>query len=96
MPTCILGKMVNTEIRKKSLMNTYQNYKSDVFNRFVKLVSTGQLDILNLEELAKSAPDKLKKIAKEIGVHTKKKSSTVLLEELNSLAKVFLAGQGMF
>ena len=77
-------------------MNTYQNYKSDVFNRFVKLVSTGQLDILNLEDLAKSAPDKLKKIAKEIGVRTKKKSSTVLLEELNSLAKVFLAGQGMF
>lgn len=95
MPSCLLGKMENTEIRKKSLMNCYHKYTSDVFTRFVKVVSTGQLNILGIEDLAKSSPDKLKQIAKGIGIRVKKKSNAVLVEELNSLAKVFLAGQGI-
>ena len=57
----------------------------------IDMVSSKQLDILGLDNLN---PSEMKNIAKKIGISVSKKSNTVLLEELKSLAKVFLAGQG--
>ena len=91
MADCILGTMTNTEGRKKTLMNTNQKYSKDVLANFLKMVSNKRIDILGLDKLDSS---QLKKISSEIGIKTSKKSNTVLLEELKSLARIFLAGQG--
>lgn len=91
MADCILGTMTNTEGRKKTLMNTNQKYNKDVLANFLKMVSNKRIDILGLDKLDSS---QLKKISSEIGIKTSKKSNTVLLEELKSLARIFLAGQG--
>ena len=87
MPNGLVGKMINTESSKKSIMN-----KSSVFTNFVKMISTDQLNILAIDEMAMKNPQHLRKIAKEIGIKVKDKSNVVLAEEMTALAKTFLAG----
>ena len=91
MADCLVGTMTNTERNKKSLMNVTKKYKKNVLANLIDMVSSKQLDILGLDNLN---PSEMKNIAKKIGISVSKKSNTVLLEELKSLAKVFLAGQG--
>ena len=94
MPNGLVGKMINTESSKKSIMNNVHHYKSSVFTNFVKMISTDQLNILAIDEMAMKNPQHLRKIAKEIGIKVKDKSNVVLAEEMTALAKTFLAGQG--
>ena len=94
MPDCLLGKMTNTESGKKSLMNSYKSYKEDVLAKLIEMVSEKRLDLLHLDELAKG--DRLKEVAREIGIPVSKKSKTVLLEEVKAVARIFLAGQGFY
>ena len=94
MPNCLVGKMINTERSKKSIMNRFQQYKSNIFTNFVKLVSNDCLNILAIDDLAKENPQYLRTIAKEIGIKVKGKSNVIIAEEIMALARVFLAGQG--
>ena len=94
MPNCLVGKMINTERSKKSIMNRFQQYKSNIFTNFVKLVSNDRLNILAIDDLAKENPQYLRTIAKEIGIKVKGKSNVIIAEEIMALARVFLAGQG--
>ena len=94
MPNGLVGKMINTESSKKSIMNNVHHYKSSVFTNFVKMISTDQLNILAIDEMAMKNPQHLRKIAKEIGIKVKDKLNVVLAEEMTALAKTFLAGQG--
>ena len=96
MPDCLLGVMTNTESGKKSLMNSYKTYKADVLANLVKIVYEKRLNVLSLDELAKATGDRIKNVAKELGMSTAKKSKTVLLEEIKAVARIFLAGQGNY
>ena len=75
-------------------MNRFQQYKSNIFTNFVKLVSNDRLNILAIDDLAKENPQYLRTIAKEIGIKVKGKSNVIIAEEIMALARVFLAGQG--
>ena len=88
MPSSLVGKMVNTDCDKKSLFNKELNYTTDVLG---KLVAEKKLDVLNIDKLEGKH---LKQVAKEIGLATSKKSDIFLQEEVKSLARLFLAGQG--
>ena len=94
MPECLVGEMTNTDCEKKSLLNSYKTYKTDVLAKLVKMVSEKRLDVLGLDKLAKEEGDGLKNVAKEVGIPTSKKSKTVILEEVKAVARIFLAGQG--
>ena len=93
MPDCLIGKMTNTERKKKSLMNVQKKYSSDVLSKLMTVISSKRLDILGLDALDTS---QLKNVAKEIGIGISKKSHTALLEEVKALTKIFLAGQGNY
>ena len=74
MPNGLVGKMINTESSKKSIMNNVHHYKSSVFTNFVKMISTDQLNILAIDgmsllgfgprtiEVANTVAEKLKSI----------------------------------
>ena len=84
--------MTNTDSDKNSLMNVDKKYRTNVLENLARLVSEKKVDILNLDNLDKEA---LKNLAREIGLTTSKKSQTFLLTEIKSVARVFLAGEGM-
>ena len=90
-PDCLLGTMVNTDSQKKTLFNRVKKYKEDVLANLLKMVSEKRLDVLNLDKLDTEG---VKKVAKELGMPISKKSRTFLLEEIKSVARIFLAGQG--
>ena len=91
MPSSLVGKMVNTDCDKKSLFNKELNYTTDVLGKLVDMVAEKKLDVLNIDKLEGKH---LKQVAKEIGLATSKKSDIFLQEEVKSLARLFLAGQG--
>ena len=84
--------MTNTDSDKNSLMNVDKKYRTNVLENLARLVSEKKVDILNLDNLDKEA---LKNLAREIGLTTSKKSQMFLLTEIKSVARVFLAGEGM-
>jgi len=62
--------------------------------RLSKLIQSGKLDIVNIDALSAS---ELRKIGRELKLkELSKKSNIALLEELKTIVKVFVAGQGIY
>ena len=88
----LLGKQVNNDNEKMSLLDKTVNYKPEIFEKFIEMVDDGKIDILGIDKMGKKAT---LSIAKGIGLEVTDKTSLVVLKnEIKNMALHVLAGQG--
>ena len=89
-----MKKQVNNDATKKTLIYKPKNCNAKTMAGLTKLISNGRLDILNIDALSSSD---LKKIGRKLKLKDISKMSNVALrEEIKTVVKVFVSGQGVF
>ena len=89
-----MKKQVNNDVSKKTLIDKPRHCNATTMAGLSKLILSGRLDIMNIDALPAS---ELKKIGRELKLKKlSKKSNIALLEELKTIIKVFVAGQGNY
>lgn len=90
----LMKKQVNNDVSKKTLIDKPRHCNATTMARLSKLIQSGKLDIVNIDALSAS---ELRKIGRELKLkELSKKSNIALLEELKTIVKVFVAGQGIY
>ena len=87
---CLIGKQVNNDISKQTLMEKEFTYDEDAFSNFLTLVDSQKLKISSIQHL--TLPE-LISYAKELGIYSAKKTGELIKIDLINLSKIFLAGQ---
>ena len=87
----MLGKQVNNDVKKESLLDKNIVYKPDTFTKFSEMIDAGAIDVLAIEDMTKT---ELVTIGKEVGLAVADKSAVVLRNEFKNMTKHVLAGQG--
>ena len=90
MAPCLMGKKVNNEILKKTIMEKQFTYTDETIQNFQELVDKKEIRISGIKDLN----------VKELGVvgaklkllHDKKKGEMIKIDLIN-LSKIFLGGQ---
>ena len=91
MPKSLLGKQVNSDVDKKSLLDKTIVYDSVTFTKFTEMIDSG-FDILSIDNL--NAED-LKILGRKISLkNIGQKSGEMIRNELKNMSKHLLAGQG--
>ena len=88
----VIGKQVNNESKKKTLMEKSFEYQDDTLAAFIDMVDKRQLKINHIQDI----PTKqLNEFSKQLGIYNKDKTGEMLRADLINLSKIFLAGQGI-
>ena len=89
----LLGKQVNNENKKKTLMEKTFEYEEETLATFISLVDNKELKINSIAEITVA---KLKDLAQQLGIYHKDKTGEIIRTDLINLSKIFLAGQVVF
>ena len=90
----LMKKQVNNDASKKTLIDKPKYCNAKTMAGLTKLIANGGLDILNIDALSSSD---LKKIGRKLKLKDISKMSNVALrEEIKTVVKVFVSGQGVF
>jgi len=92
MPPKLMGRKVNSESSKKTIMEKEYSYSEETLLKFQELVEKGSLKIGRLGDLTKKELDAL---GATLGLASKKKSGEFLKLDLINLSNIFLGGQGV-
>ena len=93
MPPKLMGRKVNSESSKKTIMEKEYSYSEETLLKFQELVEKGSLKIGRLGDLTKKELDAL---GATLGLASKKKSGEFLKLDLINLSNIFLGGQVIF
>jgi hypothetical protein len=90
----LIAKQVNNDVKKDSLMDKSIQHSAETFREFVKMVDNKEINVTRLGTLKLQD---LKVIGKSLKFkNVSDKSGEMLRQELQHLAKVFIAGQVRF
>ena len=90
MAPSLVGKQVNRDVDKKSLLDKEIEYNKDAYKTFCKLIQEKKINILNIHKMTLA---ELKSIMNELDVPIGERNATLLRTELENMAKIFMAGQ---
>ena len=86
----IIGKQVNNEIKKKTLMEKTFEYKNETLETFISLVDNKEIKINGISDIQLN---NLKDLSKQLGIYHKDKTGEIMRTDLINLSKIFLGGQ---
>ena len=86
----IIGKQVNNENKKKTLMEKTFEYKNETLETFISLVDNKEIKINGISDIQLN---KLKDLSKQLGIYHKDKTGEIMRTDLINLSKIFLGGQ---
>ena len=87
----LLGKQINNDFQKKSLLDKEIKYKQETFIEFHRFIENRELNILSVSTM--NVPE-LKEWARKLKLeNVADKSGELLRKEVTNLVKVFVAGQ---
>ena len=89
-PPTLLGKQINTEQSKKTLMEKEFEYTDETLGVFMELVEKKEIRVNRIHDMKSQ---ELKDLAIKLGIHDPKKSSELLKIDLTNIAKIFIGGQ---
>ena len=87
---CTLGKQVNNEAKKKTLMEKSFTYEKSTLDMFMKLVDNNEVILNRIPELKTK---ELTRLNKKLGIFTDKKTGELMRIDLLNLSKILLGGQ---
>lgn len=79
MAPCLIGKQVNSDVEKKSLIDKTIEYKKETFSNFHRLVQEKKINILSIHKMTYV---ELKQIMDELDVPVGDRNATLLRSEL--------------
>ena len=91
-PPSVIGKQVNNEYKKKTLMEKSFEYTEETLATFIQLIDEKKLKINKIQNL--SSQD-LRDLSVQLGIYHKDKTGEIIRTDLLNLSKIFLAGQGV-
>ena len=86
----IIGKQVNNENKKKTLMEKTFEYKNETLETFISLVDNKEIKINGISDIQLN---NLKDLSKQLGIYHKDKTGEIMRTDLINLSKIFLGGQ---
>jgi hypothetical protein len=86
----IIGKQVNNENKKKTLMEKTFEYKNKTLETFISLVDNKEIKINGISDIQLN---NLKDLSKQLGIYHKDKTGEIMRTDLINLSKIFLGGQ---
>ena len=89
-PPVLLGKQINSERLKKTIMEKEFSYSDETLETFMDLVESKEIKINSIYDM--KAPQ-LKQLSEKLGISHPKKSTEILKIDLTNLAKIFIGGQ---
>ena len=89
----LIGKQVNHEQMKKTLMEKIFEYEEETLKTFITLVDNKELKINSIADIPIPS---LKNFTRQLGIYHADKTGAIMRTDLNNLAKIFLAGQVLF
>ena len=90
MAPCLLGKKVNSETFKKTIMEKQFTYKDETIQSFQELVENKELKINGIKDLSGK---EIEDFGAKLGLSHDKKSAEVVKIDLINLCNIFLGGQ---
>ena len=91
MPSSLMAKQINSDVKKDSLLDKTIQHSSETFREFVKMVDDREINVTKLGSLKLADLKEIGRLLKFKNVGDK--SGQMLRQELQHLAKTFIAGQ---
>ena len=86
----LIGKQVNTEVSKKTLLEKQFSYKEDTLAEFQGLVNK---KVFKISSIGHMNGQEIRNFAKQVGIDSSKKSIEILKTDFNNLSGILLGGQ---
>ena len=93
MPPCLLGKKVNSEKLKKTIMEKEFSFEDETIMKFQQLVEKKVIKINSIKDLTVK---QLEAFGAQLGILGQKKSGEMLKVDLINLSNIFLGGQVVY